>query len=238
MIAQCLREYQPRHWIEGHDMNDGKKKPTSFGVRVDGDMACFTMPLHKVERISYECMTPTAARGILDSVFWKPEFRWMIEKIKVLNPIETISFKRNEIKYRQKSLHGYTEVESNELRTQRNTVALRNVAYVIYAHIHVKSTTTKTLENYEGQFLERLYKGKSYHRAFLGCREFIAWVSSATGDETPIPDSRDLGWMPLDIDSRNGKSPTFFEARLDRGVLYVPQNQYTGEYPHVVTTPT
>jgi CRISPR-associated protein Cas5d len=182
-------------------------------------------------------MTPTAARGILDSVLWKPEFRWMIEKIKVLNPIETISFKRNEIKYRQERHDGYTENQGDNLRTQRNTVALRNVAYVIYAHIHVKSTTTKILENYEGQFLERLYKGKSYHRAFLGCREFIAWVSSATGDEMPIPDSRDLGWMPLDIDSWNNMPPKFFEARLDRGVLHVPQNQYTGEYHHVIATP-
>ena len=101
-------------------------------IKVTGEYACFTRPDLKVERMSYPCMTPSAARGILDSILWKPEFSWYVRRILVLNPVRYISVKRNEIDVKQ----GKTPVVSDECRVQRNSIVLKDVAYIIEASIY------------------------------------------------------------------------------------------------------
>jgi CRISPR-associated protein Cas5d len=198
-----------------------------FLVRARGPVACFTRPEMKAERVSYEVMTPSAARGILESILWKPAIRWHVHSIAVLAPIDWVSFRRNEVSDRAspKILDFYAE----ERRAQRNTVALRNVDYVITASFSLteKAGPGDNLTKFEEMFERRLAKGQTFQQPYLGCRELAAEVEPAPEVFHPIHAGADrpLGLMLYDFvydPEGHGARPLFFEARLDRGVLAVP----------------
>jgi CRISPR-associated protein Cas5d len=195
-----------------------------------GDFACFTRPEMKVERVSYAVPTPSAARGILEAIFWKPQFTWRIEEIWVLNPIRYYSILRNEVnkKASRRSAsswekHGGNYIASED-RTQRHTLALRDVDYVIRARIELQPGVNDHPAKYRDQFRRRVRKGRCFSRPYLGCREFAARFAEPTGDERPIPRSDALGRMLYDLEYRaDGRgTPHFFRARLDNGILRVP----------------
>ena len=208
-------------------------------VKVWGDMACFTRPDMKAERMSYRVMTPSAARGILSAIFWKPEFNWIIRRIKVLNPIRHISIRRNEVtsKISPKSVNGWRENNQHERffsddtsknRTQRNTLALKDVAYIIEANIYLKDhAKNEHPAKFRDQFRRRVSQGRCYTRPYLGCREFSAFFDDPN-DEKPIDLTDELGRMLFDLNYQNEerKNPIFFNARLDNGVLEVPIEKY------------
>jgi CRISPR-associated protein Cas5d len=201
----------------------------------------------KVERVSYEVMTPSAARGALQAVFWKPEFDWHIQKITVCKPIRWMSFRRNEVKGVLVPSGSEHESFIEDDRTQRNTVALRDVDYVVEAFFELKSpeiSGSNSVAKYVDQFLRRMRRGQFFHAPCFGCREFAAQLSLAEEDAVPHGELKDvnrpLGWMFFDFDwetytqenpklakdpdakIKNPPQPLFFEARLDNGVLHVP----------------
>jgi CRISPR-associated protein Cas5d len=188
-----------------------------FKMRVSGDLACFTRPEFKAERVSYEVMTPSAARGALEAVFWHPGLMWTIEKIVIERPIQWTSFLRNEVKSIGSKRPIYVEAD----RTQRNTVALRDVSYVIVAHIEGKIPV-----KYEYEFERRLQKGQVFHQAYLGCREFAARIEPCD-TEKPIPLTKPLGMMFFDFDYGKKVTPRFFSARVEEGVVHVPHRRNT-----------
>lgn len=168
-----------------------------FLVKVGGDFACFTDPNLKVERVSYPVMTPAAARGILEAIFWKPAFRWEIRSITVLKPIKTLSVMRNEIKDRQSNTP--VIIEEQKQRQQRVSLILKNVEYVIAADMALVWKDDGIVK-YRDQFRRKLERGACHHTPYLGTREFAAWFEPGTGDETPevIIGSQYLGVMLFD----------------------------------------
>jgi len=189
----------------------------------------------KVERVSYEVITPSAARGILDAICWHPGMRWVVRRIDVLRPIRFQSFRRNELqsKVAPASVRRWMQdpasyepqaagAGSGEA-TPRNTLALRNVAYVVDAEPYVpESTGDHNPQKYAAMLERRVARGQHYHAPSLGCREFACAVSPPDASEQPIDESRELGLMLYDIafrDQGRGNRPVFFEARLDGGVL-------------------
>jgi CRISPR-associated protein Cas5d len=186
----------------------------------------------KVERVSYPVMTPSAARGILEAIFWRPEFIWRIEEIRVLKPIEYFSILRNEVNSRQseRTAAGWARFgggcDASADRAQRHTLALRKVDYVIQAQVELRPDVTDDVAKYRDQFRRRVDGGRCFATPYLGCREFSACFGPATGAEQPIDLDEDLGPMLLDLEYGPGgpghARPRFFEARLERGVLRVP----------------
>lgn len=201
-------------------------------VKVTGDYACFTRPDLKVERMTYPCMTPSAARGVLDAILWKPEFQWYVRRIIVLNPVRFMTIKRNEINSKQ----GRNPIVVEEKRAQRNSVLLRDVAYIIEASIYMNNATDKRMyekyvgmtEKREGLFPRRVKKGQCWRRPYLGTREFSAEFMSPEGNEQPIQETIPIGSMLFDIfyDDKGKPQPLFFEAVIRDGVLNceVPEN--------------
>ncbi|HLU64971.1 MAG TPA: type I-C CRISPR-associated protein Cas5c [Kofleriaceae bacterium] len=202
------------------------KKSRSFRVLVSGPIAVFTRPEMKVERVSYEVMTPSAARGVLEAVLWKPAIRWSIEEIRVLREVRWISFRRNEVTSKMpRHVKADYFADEDRDRAQRNTVALRDVAYVVQAHFALteRAGPDEAIVKFEEMFARRLDKGQSFHQPYLGCRELAADVRKAEDDMRPIALTKPLGLMFYDFDFRQDPPrPLFFEARLDRGVLRVP----------------
>ncbi|ALK09984.1 type I-C CRISPR-associated protein Cas5c [Blastochloris viridis] len=211
----------------------------SYGIRlnVSGDRACFTRPEMKVERVSYDVMTPSAARGILEAIHWKPAIRWIIDEIHVLEPIRFQSIRRNEVgakvpvnKIRAAMKSGDVSdlvlvVEDN--RQQRAATVLSNVEYVIAAHFEL--TGKAGPDDTEGKHLDifnrRARRGQCFHQPCLGTREFPArFELIEPGEPTPvaIDETRDLGFMLWDIDHGGDRASLFFRARLENGVLMVP----------------
>jgi CRISPR-associated protein Cas5d len=202
-------------------------------VKVKGDYACFTRPDLKVERMTYPCMTPSAARGILDSILWKPEFQWYVRRIQILKPIRFATIKRNEINTKQ----GRTPILIEERRAQRNSVILRDVAYIIEASIYQKQISERnnpdkyvgmTLGK-EGIFPRRVKKGQCWRRPYLGVREFAAEFWEPDGTEQPIQETIPIGGMLFDIfyDVNGKPEPLFFyDVAIRNGILYceVPEN--------------
>lgn len=204
-------------------------------VKIWGDLACFTRPEMKVERASYDVPTPSAARGILDSILWKPEMRWIVRRILVLKPIRFVSFRRNELQSKiaprtvskwmddPETFEPQPAGAGSEDATPRNTLALRDVAYVIEAEPHVfEPNGEDTPAKYLAMFNRRVKKGQCFQRPYLGCREFVCDFEPPGPDERPIGETRDLGLMLYDIVFReNGKGnrPLFFHAHLEDGVL-------------------
>jgi len=191
----------------------------------------------KVERVTYPVMTPSAARGILEAIFWKPEFQWRIQEIWVLKPIRHFSILRNEINRRQSEDSARRWVTNgggyfaDEDRAQRHTLALRDVAYIIRADVVPKEPGEAAYAKYRDQFRRRLQRGQCLHRPYLGCREFACDFAEPDGTEVPIPLTDDLGLMlaDLDYDSEESKTPKFFNARLENGILRVPQEVVYGK---------
>jgi len=198
-----------------------------FRVRARGPIACFTRPEMKAERVSYEVMTPSAARGVLESILWKPAIVWRIHSIDVLAPIRWISFRRNEVNDRAstKSL----EFFADERRAQRNTVALRDVDYVVTASFRMSEAAgpEDNLKKFEEMFSRRLEKGQHFKPPYLGCREFAADVEAAPEAVITFEKAdRPLGLMLYDMEfSRGAARPLFFHARLRDGVLRVPPRE-------------
>ncbi|MFQ5569376.1 MAG: type I-C CRISPR-associated protein Cas5c [Rhodothermales bacterium] len=214
-------------------------------VKVWGDRACFTRPEMKVERVSYEVMTPSAARGLLEAIYWKPEFRWRILRIHVLKPIHHVSILRNEV---TKTISpgtvrnafergdGYVYFADDD-RTQRHTLALRDVGYLIEAEVE---PIGRGYEDHPAKhrdiFRRRVARGQCFHRPYLGCREFVADFAEPDGSEHAIDRTDDLGRMLFDLryELDGGRNvPLFFAARLERGVLHVPQHLYDQTAPEV-----
>lgn len=203
-----------------------------LAVRVWGDFACFTRPEMKVERVSYPLPTPSAARGILEAIFWKPEITWQIEEIWVLNPIRYFSILRNEVNSRaservaaawERAGGGY-DVSGD--RAQRHTLALRGVDYVIRAQIILRPEVEADAAKFRDQFRRRVDQGRCFATPYLGCREFSASFRNPDGSEKPLDLTDEVGPMLLDLDYDTdgfgqGK-PRFFNARLEHGVLRVP----------------
>ena len=197
-------------------------------VKVWGDFACFTRPEMKVERVSYPVMTPSAARGILEAIFWKPEFTWRVVQIDVLNPIRYYSIVRNEVSSRMSTRAAASQgghYFAEEDRAQRHTLALRDVAYIIHAQVEVKDGVDEDAAKFRDQFRRRVKRGQYYHHPYLGTREFSADFEEPDGSEKPIDYTDDLGKMLLDIDYESDGSgrgnPIFFHARIKTGSLEV-----------------
>ena len=188
-----------------------------------GDFACFTRPDLKVERMTYPCMTPSAARGVLDSILWKPEFKWWVHRILVLNPVKFFSVKRNEINAKQSK----TPIIIEERRAQRNSIVLKDVAYIIEASVYQKEIDTKNPpKKYAEMFKRRVKKSKCWRRPFLGTREFAAEFYTPDGSEQPINDIIPIGSMLFDIyyDNKGKPSPLFFyDVAVVDGVLKCPK---------------
>jgi len=208
------------------------RSPT-LSARARGPLACFTRPELKVERVSYPVITPSAARGILEAILWKPAISWHVERIRVLKEIKFTAFRRNEVNSKAVApaanviKHGGTSplFFAEEDRTQRNTVALADVDYVIEAHFTLtgKAGPDDNLTKFVDMFKRRVEKGQHFHQPYFGCREFAADLMTADDVPKPIDDSRDLGLMLWDIRFESVRNiPEFFRAELRSGVMEIP----------------
>ncbi|MEQ8821011.1 MAG: type I-C CRISPR-associated protein Cas5c [Sumerlaeia bacterium] len=210
-------------------------------VVVWGDFACFTRPECRVERVSYDVPTPSACRGILESILWKSEFRWVMRRVRVLRPIRTIALRRNEVqsKIAKADAIGWMEgskdfepLMADEAlkgvgRTQRQTIALRDVAYEITAAIHLPGGYSESNPpvKYAEMFRRRVEKGQFFRPPCLGCREFAADFAAEPPEDMTIepPADRDLGRMLFDVvHGDKNRMPRFFEAELRGGVVEFP----------------
>jgi len=211
-----------------------RSRSPTLQVRAFGPLACFTRPELKVERMSYAVPTPSAARGLLEAILWKPAIAWHVERIRVLRPTRFTAFRRNEVNSRAVA-PARAVIESggpapppyfaDEDRAQRNTVALRDVDYVIEAHFTMtdRAGPEDNLTKFVEMFERRVAKGQHYHHPYIGCREFVANVIPAEGAPEPIDETRDLGIMLWDIVyGPKGNRPVFFAGRLVKGVMEVP----------------
>ena len=216
-----------------------------FTLEVSGPFACFTRPEMKVERVSYDVITPSAARAIFDAILWKPAIYWQINKIEVMATIKWVSVRRNEIGKTASSRSGGLFIEDE--RQQRAGLFLRDVKYRLHATFDfippaqrgkIRRPVTEWLENpqekaelrsdetpakYAAMFERRAKKGQHFHQPYLGCREFAADVRlvESTANEIPIQETRELGWMLYDLDYTNQDSPTplFFRAKMENGII-------------------
>ncbi|MBK8455542.1 MAG: type I-C CRISPR-associated protein Cas5c [Thiofilum sp.] len=211
----------------------------SFCLEVSGDFACFTRPEMKVERVSYDVITPSAARAVFEAILWKPAIRWHIRRIEVLKPIRWMSLRRNEVasvipagavKSAMKQGKGHLGLYIEEDRQQRAGLFLRDVRYRLYADFELLSPDSdNTTVKFAEMFKRRASKGQCFNQPYLGTREFSCAFRLVDSDE-PIEKpqeligKRELGWMLYDIDFSDIENPTprFFQATLQDGVLIVP----------------
>lgn len=205
---------------------------TPLAIKVWGDWACFTRPELKVERVTYPTMTPSAARGVLEAILWKPEFWWEVQEIWLLEPIRYFSILRNEVNGRQsdrsarsweRSGGGY---DATDDRAQRHTLALRDVAYVIVARPRLYDGVNIHVAKYRDQFRRRMQRGQCFATPYLGCREFSAGFGPVEANDRPLDVSFEIGRMLHDLDFEPGGggagTPRFFDAAVQRGVLRPP----------------
>lgn len=204
-------------------------KSPPFRLKVWGRNACFTRPEMKVERVSYDVMTPSAARGVIEAILWKPSIRWKVMQIDVLNPIKWESVRRNEVGAVMSPRTSGLFIE--EQRQQRAGLFLRDVAYTIHTYFEMtdKAGAEDNVVKFQEMFLRRAEKGQCFHRPYLGCREFAAEFEVFTNRKPlpePISETRDLGWMLYDMDF-NGKEPMprFFRASLDNGCIKIDEKE-------------
>lgn len=205
-----------------------KGRSPSLRLRAKGPLACFTEPAFKVERVSYPVMTPSAARGILEAVLWKPAIHWHVRCIRVLSPIRFVAFRRNEVNSKAPDPRRgpVRPFFADEDRAQRNTIALRDVDYVIEAEFAMteRAGRDESTAKFVEMFTRRVEKGQHFHQPYLGCREFAADIETADGAPPPIAETRDLGLMLWDIAfSPGGNRPLLYEARMVNGVITVPE---------------
>lgn len=228
-------------------------------LKVSGDYALFSRPEMKVERVSYDVITPSAARGVLEAIYWKPQIRWIIDEIHVLNPIRFTNIRRNEVssKIPVKGGGGVNAAMLNsdirptmdvaENRQQRASLLLKDVAYLIKAHVHILDSGVEmdgsspggyeAIGKHLDMFKRRARKGQCFHQPYFGCREFpVRFELIENEADLPIPDDalrgeKDLGFMLHDIefdqDSNTKKvratTPHFFRASMTDGVIRVPE---------------
>lgn len=207
-----------------------------YGIKVEvwGDYALFTRPEMKTERVSYDVITPSAARGILEAIYWKPAIRWIIDRIHVLKPIRFTNVRRNEVSSKMSAsnakaaMTGKGDIKpiccANDIQ-QRASLLLKDVRYVIEAHFELtkKAGEDDTPKKHYNVTLRRLKQGQYFHQPCFGCREFPAHFR-LVGDNVPQgerPNDKDLGYMLFDMDYSNPRDiqPTFFRAILENGVI-------------------
>ena len=211
-----------------------------YGLEVWGDFACFTRPEFKVERVSYDVITPSAARNIFQAIFWKPAIEWQITRIEVINPIKWFSIRRNEVGAIGGGNANAKPIIATEKRQQKNSLMLRDVKYRIYAKMIFipphKRKNNKTREagpdenpkKYQEMFERRASNGQFFTSPYLGTRECGAFFSllsdDAKGGQDLLQESRDLGFMLYDMDFTNPKDiqPLFYRAKMENGVIEVP----------------
>ena len=225
----------------------------AYGIKIKtwGDFACFTRPEMKVERVSYDVITPSAARGLLEAIYWRPQFRWHVDRIHALNPIRWTSVRRNEVEVKVSkptaaAMRGEPTsrlgIAIEDVRQQRATLLLRDVCYGIEAHIEILEHTfesggktfseTECAGKHLGQFERRAKKGQHFHQPYFGTREFpahYAWVDQAE----PLPPSaleetdlnRDLGFMLHDMmySETGEKKGSFVESNRGRRIKAEPR---------------
>lgn len=211
----------------------------TYCLEISGDFACFTRPEMKVERVSYDVITPSAARAVFESVFWKPAVRWHVRRIEVLNPIRWINLRRNEVasvistRNVQQAMaegEGNLAIHVEDDRQQRAGLFLRDVAYRVHADLDVRSDRNdpEPPQKFFAMFERRATAGQCVNQPYLGCREFAArfrLVTDLSGEPSPLADTRDLGWMLHDLDFKDPSDPqpTFFRAQMNAGVIEVAQ---------------
>ena len=212
-----------------------------FCLEVAGPFACFTRPEMKVERVSYDVITPSAARAVFESILWKLAIRWRVQRIEVLRPIRFINLRRNEVsavvstRNVQQAMaagSGTLGLYIEDERQQRAGYFLRDVAYRIHADLALAPGCTEPLVKYAEMFTRRARKGQCVNQPYLGCREFAADFRLVTADTPPAPaieDTRELGLMLHDMDFSNpaDPQPRFFNAKMERGVVQVPSFEET-----------
>ena len=200
-----------------------------------GPYASFNRPELKAERVSYDVPTPSAARGMLEAIYWHPGLRWHVDRIYVLNPIATTNIRRNEVKSKISARNVRTAMAGGQTPLplaasqeilQRAALVLKDVHYVVEAHFEMtdKAAPGDNAGKFQDIMRRRLEKGQCYHQPCFGCREFPAAFKRWEGGTPPsIAESRDLGYMLFDLDYSDPQNiqPTFFHARLKNGVLEV-----------------
>lgn len=216
---------------------DEKRKEDTLAVKVEvwGDYACFSRPEMKTERVSYDVITPSAARGLLEAIYWHPGMKYMIDNIYVLSPINMTNIKRNEVKSKilasnVKSVMtgGKNELfinTSNDIQ-QRSSLVLQDVHYVIEAHFDMtdKANESDNAGKFQDIIKRRLKRGQCFHQPYFGCREFPARFREWDGEVIScIEETRDLGYMLWDMDYSDSGNicPMFFRAKLENGVMHV-----------------
>ncbi|WP_310388213.1 type I-C CRISPR-associated protein Cas5c [Roseateles sp.] len=207
-----------------------------YCLSVVGEFACFTRPEMKVERVSYDIITPSAARALFEAILWKPAIRWHVRRIEVLKPIRWINLRRNEVgavistRNVQQAMtagEGDLALYVEDERQQRAGLFLRDVAYRVHADLELCSAEPP--QKYHEMFERRAAKGQWVNQPYLGCREFAADVRLAGEVSSPaIQESRDLGWMLHDLDfaQASNPQPRFFRAQMNNGVIEVPSFEH------------
>ena len=207
-----------------------------YGIKLEvwGDYALITRPEMKVERVSYDVITPSVARGIIDAIYWKPAIIWHIDKIHVYNPIEFTNIRRNEISSKISAravdsvMNGGTKplyINTNADRQQRASMVLKNVRYVIEAHFELtdKAGEMDTIEKHYNIALRRMRNGQCYHNPCFGCREFPANFRLIEGDllKSSLKGEMDLGYMLYDMDFTNPEDikPMFYRPIMRDGII-------------------
>lgn len=212
-----------------------------FCIEVSGEFASFNRPEMKVERLSYDLITPSAARAMFEAILWKPAIRWQIERIEVLNPVKWISLRRNEVGHRiamrnvetaMREGHGQLGLYVDEDRQQRAGLFLRNVRYRLHARFELtaRAEAHDTPAKFASMFRRRAFAGQCVNQPYLGCREFSAQfrlVEDLAKEDQPIEWTNDLGFMLYDLDYSDAESPRplFFRAKIEHGVLQVPPRE-------------
>ncbi len=208
-----------------------------FCLEVKGDFACFTRPEMKVERVSYDVITPSAARAIFEAVLWKPAIEWHIHKIEILKPIRWVNIRRNEVGAVlpvgniNRAIKGGTlpalYVEDN--RQQRAGMFLRDVTYRLHGSFSLteKAGASDNAGKFSDMFKRRAKKGQCFNQPYLGCREFscdFRLIEDIEQEDSAIIESKPLGWMLYDMDYKNSAepSPLFFNATMENGIIEIP----------------
>jgi CRISPR-associated protein Cas5d len=211
-----------------------------YCLDVRGDFACFTRPEMKVERVSYDVITPSAARALFECILWKPAVRWQVRCIELLAPVRWVNLRRNEVKSKvsvasvSAAMAGATGVgiyaDEPDERVQRAGLFLRDVAYRVHAQLQVRADRQdpEPAQKFFVMFERRARAGQWVNQPYLGCREFdarIRLVEDLAAEPPALPETRDLGWMLHDMDFTNeaDPQPVFFRAQMTGGVIEVPK---------------
>lgn len=212
-----------------------------FCLDVSGKFASFNRPEMKVERVSYDVITPSAARAVFEAILWKPAIRWQVERIEVLNPVKWISLRRNEVGHRiamrnvetaMREGHGQLGMYVDEDRQQRAGLFLRDVRYRLHARFAMteKAQADDTPAKFASMFKRRALTGQCVNQPYLGCREFAAnfrLIDDPSQEQAPQDWSGDLGFMLYNLDYAETEAPRplFFRAKIERGVVQVPPRE-------------